>query len=260
MSKKMKLLIGLIIALLIIGLILGCATIYRFCKIQNILSDVNENIEKDNYYMKTIITNNGKTLTTETYYKNGIGKFVSQEGVYTWFDGENAYTVDETNKQATKLALDEAMGLVFNNSFASLYPCYSKNAFQKLLFAGNLSNSIKTENYNGEKCTVFRVEEENCIKTYWITNKWSNLIKAEVEFPNGDKYEYKYEIKFHITKLKDIELPDFSDYTITYNTESANADNANTEDADAENINQVLEPQNVIVENVVNRVIDSVVG
>lgn len=243
----MKFLIILIIVLIVVGLIFGISTIYRFCKIQNILSDVKDNIEKDNYYMKTIIKTPDETMTTETYYKGGIGKFVAQDGTYTWFDGESSYIIDEINKTAKKINPKDAVGLVFKESFASLYPCFSKNIFEKFIFAGNHSNSIKTENYNGEKCTVITIEEENYTKTYWITRKWSNLIKAKIEFANGEIYEYKYEIKFHMTKLKDIELPDFTEYTIIDTTEEKNSENT----SEIIEEKQTIESENIVVENII---------
>ena len=69
MSKKIKFLIILIIVLVIIGLIFGISTIVRFSKLQSIWSRVNENIEKENYYMETTIVNKG--VTTK---KNGRWK------------------------------------------------------------------------------------------------------------------------------------------------------------------------------------------
>lgn len=78
MSKKMKFLIGLIITLVVIGLIFGILTIYRFYRLQNILSKVKENVEKENFYMETTIINNGVSKKTKSYYKDGVGKFVSR--------------------------------------------------------------------------------------------------------------------------------------------------------------------------------------
>ena len=64
MSKKMKILIGILIVFAVIGLIFGVITITRFIVLENILSDVEKNIEKENYNMKTMITNNGVVTTT----------------------------------------------------------------------------------------------------------------------------------------------------------------------------------------------------
>lgn len=254
MRKKMKFLIGLIITLILIGFVFGIATIYRFCKLQKIWSRVEQNVEKDNFYMETTIVNKGTSKKTQSYYKEGIGKFVSQDGSYIWFNGANAYSIDETNKLASILNPEEAIGVVYKESFASLYPGYEEGFFGRLMFAGDLSNKIKSGNYNGQKCTVIIVEEENYTKTYWITKDFSNLVQAKMEFSNGDVYEYKYDIKFHSTRLKDVELPDISEYTVT---EAATGETVeiNTLENDKK-----LQTQNLVVENIVENTQPAPIG
>ena len=77
-----------------------------------------------------------------------------------------------------------------------------------------MENSIKSEKVNGEKCYKISVKEGQAQKTVWITKSRSLPIRAEIKFSNGDIFEYEYDLKFFITKLKDVELPDFSEYTI----------------------------------------------
>lgn len=218
MSKKMKFLIGLIIVLVIIGLVFGIATIYRFIRLQSIWSRVDENVEKNNFYMETTIVNDGVSKKTQTYYREGIGKFVSNDGTYIWFDGTEAYSIDETNKTAKVLDKTEDIGVVYKGSFASLYPGYTDGFFERLMFSGNLSNKIKTQFLNGEKCIVIEVNEKEYTRTFWITEKFKDLVQAKIEFSNGDIYEYKYKIEFHTTNLKDVELPDISEYTMIDNS------------------------------------------
>ena len=225
MSKKIKFLIILIITLVIIGLIFGISTIVRFSKLQSIWSRVNENIEKENYYMETIIVNKGVTTKTQTYYKDGVGKFVSQNGTYIWFDGKNAYSVNEAEKTMNMLNPEEEIGVVYKESFATLYPGFSYNLFDKIMFAGNLSNVIKTQYYNGQKCIMIEIKEDMYTKTYWITDDFKNLVQAKLSFTNGDVYEYKYDIKFHTTKLSDIELPNVSEYVIVDNVSGNKIEN-----------------------------------
>lgn len=227
MSKKTKVLICLTLVLVVIGLVFGTITIYRFIKIQKILSRVEENVAKNNFYMETTIINKGTTKKTQTYYRDGVGKFVSVDGTYTWFDGEKAYIVDEENELIKNIPEDENIAIITEKSFASLYPCFNNNFFGRLMFAGNLNNKIKTQGYNGKKCTVIEVNENEYTKYFWITKDLSELVYAKVEFSNGDIYEYKYDIKFHSTKLKDIELPDFSKYTTV---EDSNEDAETTEE------------------------------
>ena len=227
MSKKIKFLIILIIVLVIIGLIFGISTIVRFSKLQSIWSRVNENIEKENYYMETTIVNKGVTTKTKTYYKDGIGKFVSQNGTYIWFDGNNAYSVNETEKTMNMLNPEEEIGVVYKESFATLYPGFSYNLFEKIMLAGNLLNVIKTQYFNGQKCIMIEIKEDMYTKTYWITDDFKNLVQAKITFTNGDVYEYKYDIKFHTTKLSDVELPNITDYKITDNATGKTIENIN---------------------------------
>lgn len=231
MSKKFKFLILLIIVLIIVGLVFGISTIYRFYVLQKIYNSINENISKDNYYLKTTVTNNGETKITETYYKDGIGKLVAENGIYTWVNGEDAYMVDEANKKIYILDIESSIGLVSNEMFASLYPGYSKSLFERFIFAGNMRNKIKTVKLNDEKCIMIQTKENTNTKTVWISKKRNDLIKAKIEFPNGDVYEYDYELSFNVTKLKNTELPDISDYTIITenNEEIILDDNINTE-------------------------------
>lgn len=227
MSKKIKFLIILIIVLVIIGLIFGISTIVRFSKLQSIWSRVNENIEKENYYMETTIVNKGVTTKTKTFYKDGIGKFVSQNGTYIWFDGNNAYSVNETEKTMNMLNPEEEIGVVYKESFATLYPGFSYNLFEKIMLAGNLLNVIKTQYFNGQKCIMIEIKEDMYTKTYWITDDFKNLVQAKITFTNGDVYEYKYDIKFHTTKLSDVELPNITDYKITDNATGKTIENIN---------------------------------
>lgn len=254
MNKKTKILIGLLIAIILIGLFYGIATIYRFCRLQSIWSSLKENVNKNNFYIKTIITNKGTSRTTETYYKEGVGKFVSEDGTYIWFDGTNAYSIDEENKKAIILNSEETIGVVNRESFASLYPGYTDGFFKRLILAGNFSNKIKTEYHNGKKCTVITIKEKEYEKKIWITKDLHNLIKAEIKFSNGDKYEYKYDLRFHSTQLRDIQLPDISEYTVIDSSTGKSVE-TNTLDNDIK-----LETQNIVVENIITNTISTPIG
>lgn len=171
------------------------------------------------------------------------------DGTYIWFDGTNIYSIDETNKIANRLSSNENVGVVNKESFASLYPGYVESFFGRLMLAGNFATEMKTKNYNGNKCIVITIKEKEYTKTYWITKDFGELVQAKIEFVNGDIYEYKYDIKFHVTKLKDIELPDFSEYTVI-NSTTAEKVETDTLENDVK-----LQTQNVIVENVITDVI-----
>ncbi len=170
------------------------------------------------------------------------------DGSYIWYNGTQAYSINEKEKTAKILNKDADIGIVYKESFASLYPGYSSNFLERLLFAGNFSNKIKTQYYNGEKCTVIEVKSEKYTKTYWITDNFKNLVQAKIEFTNGDVYEYKYDMNFNTTRLKDIELPDISDYTVIDEITGENVE-TNTLENDVR-----LNTQNIVVENITNTV------
>ena len=222
MSKKMKFLIIMISLAIIIGLIFGIMAIYRFCVIQSIFKKIDENIEIKNYSLKTTLTNSkGEKTVTQVYYKDGIGKNIASNGVYTWVDEKDAYMVDEANNKLYVLDIEgeNSISLVSDSMFASLVPGYNKNFFVRVLMACNLKIKIKSEKLDNQKCYVIEDNEQKAKKTVWITKDRKNPIKAKVEFENGEVFEYDYELKFLATKLRDVELPDTKNYTlINYET------------------------------------------
>ena len=142
---------------------------------------------------------------------------IAENGVYTWVDGEKAYMVDEENKTIYTLDLQKSLGLVSNEMFASLIPGYSKNAFERFVMAGNVQNKIKSEKIDDKKCYKIIIKEENNVKTYWIEKNSKKPIRATIQFSNGDVYQYDYELQFGVTKVKDIELPDITEYNVIDN-------------------------------------------
>ncbi len=223
MSKKLKFLIILITIVACIGLFCGIRAIRNIIILNKTISKLEENIEKDNYYLKTTVKIKDETSSTEVFYKDGIGKNVTTSGIYTWVDGEKAYMIDEENKKAYRMEISDenSIVLVSNKMFASLIPGYSKNMLERFTIAGNLENSIKSEKVNNEKCYKITVKEGEATKSVWVTKSRAFPIKAEIRFSNGDVFEYEYDLKFFITKLKDVELPDLSEYTF-YDYETKN--------------------------------------
>ena len=214
MNKKVLVLIIIGIILAVIGFIFGGLTIYRFCVIQNIYGKINENVLKENYYLKTTVVSKNNNSTTESYYRNGVGKLIAENGIYTWADGEYAYLVDEENKDVYVLNIEnENLGLVSADMFASIVPGFNRNIFERLIIAGNLKNTIKKSKENEKKCYIIKVSDENSVKTIWLNEK-ATPYKGEVQFNNGEVFKYEYEIKFNSVTLKDIELPQIDDYTV----------------------------------------------
>lgn len=223
MSKKFKFLIVLIVIILAIGFFCGIRAIRNMVILNKTISKLEENIEKDNYYLKTTVKIKEEISSTEVFYKEGIGKNVTSSGIYTWVDGKDAYMVDEENKKIYPMGISEESSklLVSNEMFMSLIPGYSKNIFERFAMIGNLENNIKSEKVNNEKCYKITVKEGEATKSVWVTKSRAFPIKAEIRFSNGDVFEYEYDLKFFITKLKDVELPDLSEYTF-YDYETKN--------------------------------------
>lgn len=255
MSKKKKVLIILISIIVIIGLITGIRTIYGFTVLQKIFSKVEENIQKDNYYLKTICKYDGEETVTEAYYRDGIGRLVAENDIYTWTNGEVAYMVNNETMTLDPLEMENAITLVSSDMFAYLIPGYTDNTFGRILLAGSMRNSIKTETVGEDKCYAIKIEQENSTKTVWINQKTMNPIKAELEFENGSKYEYTYQLAFTATKLTSIEL-DTSKYTITRRDTEGNLDMDNSAAENTVNADNTIE--NNTVSNTTNNIANTV--
>lgn len=215
MKKKIKIVgIILLVIFLISTFIIGIKTFYKYNKLQTILNKVEYNITHNNYYIKTTTINKDEKNTTETFYKDGIGKFVADNGVYTWFKGNEAYMINENEKTAYQMNSEKSNILVTKDTIGYLYPCYSESDYERFIFAGNLNNIIKKVKIDDEEYIYIRTEDEHCIRSYWIIEKWSELAKAKMEFPNGEVYDYEYDIKYTATTIKQTELPSFEGYTL----------------------------------------------
>ena len=215
MKKKLKIFaIVLLVIFLFSTFIIGVKTFYKYYRLQKILNKVEYNISHNNYYIKTTTTNNEEEQVTETFFKDGIGKFVTDNGVYTWLKDKEAYMVNENEKTIYQMNAEKSNILIKNDTIGYLYPCYSESDFERFMFAGNLRNTIKKVKIDDEEYIYIRTEDETCVRSYWIIEKWSELAMAKMEFPNGDVYDYKYDIKFTATTLKQTELPNLDNYTL----------------------------------------------
>ena len=215
MSKFKVFLIFLCLFLLVFFLIIGIKTIIRVHTLNKILDKAITNIDKDNYSLKTTCRNGENKTETTAYYRNGIGRYVAENGIYTWTDGKDAYMIDEEDKVLYVLEIDDFPEmLVGNDMFAYLYPGYNKNFFEKLKIAGNMFNKFKSEKIDDEECYKISINEKKYVKTFWISKKNILPIKATMEFPSGETLEYKYDLRFTATKITSIELPDLSEYKI----------------------------------------------
>lgn len=239
MSKK--LIFGILITCLvvIIGLIFGISTIIKFNRMQKIVSEVVEDVLKDNYYLRTETTYGGTTSVTETFYRDGIGKLKSENGLYTWSDGENAYLINEEAKEFKKIDINNDVQLLVTNiRLASLYPTISNNVFERFFVMGNIENKIKTVEEDGKEFIYIELNTKNYTKSYWLDKSTNVLTKSKLELSNGEVYEFKYEIKYHFTKLTDIELPNLDEYKMM--------EDLSEENEKEQNDNNLVEIQNTV--------------
>lgn len=231
MSKKVKFGLAILLILIIIGFALGITALYRFTIIQNIFKKINENIKINNYYFKISVTDGNNNSETQAFYKDGIGKSIASNGLYSWVDGKDAYLVDEENKKIYVLDINDntnAITLVSADMFSSVIPGYNKNIFQKFLLACDLKTKIKSTKLDGKDCYIIKTSENNFVKTVWIEKESKNPVKAEIGNQNKNLLEYNYELKFNSTNLEDIELPNIREYTIIdYKSGEVILDNSN---------------------------------
>lgn len=215
MSKLKKILIFLLVIILIYFLIVGITSIVRMSILNKILRKTRDNIEKDNYFLKTTCVNGDNKFETSAYYRDGIGRYVAENGIYTWTDGQKAYMIDEENKILYVLSIkDSAEMLVSNEMFAYLVPGYNMSFIDRLKLCGNMFNKFSSEKIEDEAYYKITINEEKYVKTTWISKKSFAPIKAIMEFPSGDPLEYTYDLSFVATKLSSIDLPNLDTYKI----------------------------------------------
>ncbi len=218
MNKKLLIAICIAIILCAIGLVYGSITCVKFLRLNNIYKALDEHVARENYMLTTIATYKDSQTVTKMYYKNGIGKMVAANGIYTWIKDENVYVVDEEAKELNLITDDSFSGVVKKDSFALLVPGYSYNTLGRLVFAGDVNNKISTEKMGGVKYYKIESKDENATKRIWISSTMNYLVKAEIEFPNGEKINYDYSIKFEETLDSQLLLPDITDYTLKSDT------------------------------------------
>lgn len=214
--KNKKILKILLIIIVILFFILGCYTIYKFVIIQKIFYKMNEYVSVNNYYMK-IRDLEDASIQTEVYYKDGIGKMITETGIYSWTDGKEAYLINDESKEIQSIDFDSPL-LISNEYVGSMIPGYSKNILQKLLLAGNMETSVKVQKSNGVKYYVISTNE-SFEKTIWFG--YNTLLPSQINAKIGEfKTSYGYEITFGKVKNEDIEKPNIEEYTLVEKTET----------------------------------------
>lgn len=215
-----KLLIGIVIAIILcfIGLIYGSYTTIKFLRLNNVYKALEDHANRENFMLTTVAKYKDSETATVMYYKDGVGKMLSANGIYTWNKDAMVYIVDEENEVLNMVTDESFSGAVFKDSFAQLVPGYSYNTLGRLVFAADMNNKIKTEKVGNVKYYKIESKDENATKRIWISSTMNYLVKAEIEFPNGDMIEYDYTIKFEETLDSHVALPDLTEYTLKTDT------------------------------------------
>lgn len=210
-DKLLKIFIILVIVFLIFCFITGISAIYKMIVFNKIFENMENKISFNNYYMK-MTSKEDKESNLEIYYKNGIGKLVTSNGFYTWTDGTEAYLINEESKEYYKMTLDD-LGLISDEAVASMIPGYSETKVGRMLLAGKITTSVKTEKVNGFKYYKIKTEDENQQKVIWL-NK-DTLLPSEVRLKVGnEEFVYNYEIKFENIKSEEVAKPNLEEYTL----------------------------------------------
>lgn len=226
MKKVLKVLITIIA---IIGFIFGITTIVKFIKLNNIYKKIDDYVAYDCFYLRTIQESNGEKNETEAYYRKGISKQIASNGIYTWTDGERAYMVDEENSTIYTLSLENNITLVSYNMFAAPIQGYNSGFIDRILLAGDVNTTIKKEKIDDKEYYCIKTKKNTVTKKVWVEKDSSKIKKAEIEFSNGDIFNYEYEVSFNSVKKSEVSLPDITGYTLI---------NGETGNILAENFNQ----------------------
>lgn len=215
MGKKYTTLFIIIILAIILFAALGIMTIYRFVILQKVIAKNNSNAEINNYRLvsKLTIGENSEPSSLTAYYKDGVGKIVVSNGLYTWSNGDRAYLVDDYNRIAYTQTIANATNLASYNYFMSSIPGYNSLS-TRLKMAISWKNKVKKVELDGQKCYMISKKEDAVEKTVWVNRNNGKVIKAVLSFTEGMEYTYEFDIQFNVTTVADIALPNISDYSI----------------------------------------------
>lgn len=208
-KKKIQKIILIIIVS--IFFIFGCFAIYKFTIINKIFNKMKEYISKNNYRI-TITYSDDENNKMEIYYKDGIGKFLTSTGVYTWTDGKEAYVVDDENKEYYNESLESSI-LISNEAIASMIPGYSKTILQRFFLAGDFKTSVKLKNYDEIRFYVIETNEDKKEKRVWF--KEDTLLPSQISVKLGNfEQTYYYNIKFNVVTSEDVKKPNLDEYKL----------------------------------------------
>ncbi len=227
MSKKK---FWMIVKMIIVALVaLYIITVFRKIFIlKKIYNETDMNISKDNYSMTiTMINEDGSEgKKTQSYYRDGRGKQIASNGVYTWTNQKYYFMIDENKKEISELNTEEytdSVGIITNATFATFIPGYFKTFGERVKMVLNPSTRIKTEQVDNEKCYKITVKESSDgyknTKKFWISKRDYTIKQSEIAIiskkdGSSSNLKYKYSITFLGVTVKDTDFITVTDYTM----------------------------------------------
>ncbi len=214
--KKILKIIGIIIVILIILLLIH--TIRNFIIITDLQNKISQYSNSNNYYTKSIATENNGTVITMEYYKKDNKQVVFLERnlngeinkISMYDNGEKTDTYAETKD--SKIAQLDSGTIISINIYNQLE---TDNNWQT--FLGSIFTKIKSTNYNGKECYI--------VKGFLSSNSL-NFENAET-YIEKDTGLFVKNISEDITTEREYEFdnvedtiftePDLSQYTIQEN-------------------------------------------
>lgn len=213
--KKMSIIIGIIIALLVI--VYGGYSIYKYTLLNNIYSKVAQYMNVENYYFrKDSYSNNELRTTTEIWYKNGLYKIIDTsyfESIETYstkyFDVINAYryTINEEEK-------------TYKLAYLTNKTKYENGAYMYNLLPSSIIDKGKEEFSNLSKkinLVYSKIEgDQLCLRI----NDEVIYFDKENYFPSIDNVKkdgnneilntnIQYNIKLNTVQDEDVKIPDY---------------------------------------------------
>ena len=215
-KKKLKI-IGIILAILIVLLLIH--TIRNFVIITDLQNKISQYSNSNNYYIKSIATENNGTVITMEYYKKDNKQVVFLERnlngeinkISMYDNGEKTDTYAETKD--SKIAQLDSGTIISVNIYNQLE---TDSNWQT--FLGSIFTNIKSINYNGKECYIVKgFLSSNSLN---FENSETYIEKDTGLFVKNISDDITTEREYEFDNVEDTIFtePDLSQYTIQENS------------------------------------------
>ena len=215
--KKILKIIGIILAILIVLLLIH--TIRNFVIITDLQNKISQYSNSNNYYIKSIATENNGTVITMEYYKKDNKQVVFLERnlngeinkISMYDNGEKTDTYAETKD--SKIAQLDSGTIISVNIYNQLE---TDSNWQT--FLGSIFTNIKSINYNGKECYIVKgFLSSNSLN---FENSETYIEKDTGLFVKNISDDITTEREYEFDNVEDTIFtePDLSQYTIQENS------------------------------------------